>query len=69
MEARVLNQNEEDKENNPSENVVLQTTLSRLQSDLQELRQTVAEKDNEISRVNLQFSDALKQIEELVGIY
>ncbi|KAK3089231.1 hypothetical protein FSP39_001968 [Pinctada imbricata] len=64
-ETRVLNQSEEDKENNPSESAVLQTTISRLQSDLQELRQTVAEKDNEISRINTQNSDALKQIEDL----
>jgi hypothetical protein len=60
---------EEDKENIvPSESEVLQTTINRLQSDLQELRTSVAEKDIEISRLSVQNKEAENQIQSLVSM-
>lgn len=70
LEARVVNSSEEDKENIvPSESEILQNTISRLQSDLQELRTSAAEKDNEISRLSVQNNEAEGQIQSLVSIW
>ncbi|XP_078317868.1 general vesicular transport factor p115-like [Crassostrea virginica] len=68
LEARVVNtcSSEEDKENIvPSESEVLQTTINRLQNDLQELRTSAAEKDNEISRLSVQNNEAEAEIQSL----
>ncbi|XP_062579947.1 general vesicular transport factor p115-like isoform X1 [Saccostrea cucullata] len=66
LEARIVNNEEEDKENIvPSESEVLQTTINRLQSELHELRSGLAEKDNEISRLGVQNNEAQSQIQSL----
>ena len=72
LDARVVNtcSSEEDKENIvPSESEVLQTTINRLQNDLQELRTSAAEKDNEISRLSVQNNEAEAEIQSLVSSF
>jgi hypothetical protein len=47
-EAQIISQNdnEENKENNPSETAVLSATVNRLNIDLQECRQIITKKDS-----------------------
>ncbi|KAJ8315913.1 hypothetical protein KUTeg_006547 [Tegillarca granosa] len=66
-EAKVLSQfeGEEDKENNPSETAVLQATVNRLNSDLQEVRHLVTEREQEINRLEELNKDLNKSVEKL----
>ncbi|XP_052068337.1 general vesicular transport factor p115-like [Mytilus californianus] len=66
-EAQIITQNdtEENKENNPSETAVLSATVNRLNIDLQECRQIITNKDSEISRLQVQYNEAGKQVENL----
>lgn len=68
-EAQIITQNdtEENKENNPSEIAVLSATVNRLNIDLQECRQIIANKDSEISRLQVQYNEANREVETLVS--
>ncbi|CAG2206770.1 unnamed protein product [Mytilus edulis] len=66
-EAQIITQNdtEENKENNPSEIAVLSATVNRLNIDLQECRQIITNKDSEISRLQVQYNEANREVETL----
>lgn len=68
-EAQIISQNdnEENKENNPSETAVLSATVNRLNIDLQECRQIITNKDSEISRLQVQYSESVRQLDTLVS--
>jgi predicted RNase H-like nuclease (RuvC/YqgF family) len=68
-EAQIISQNdnEENKENNPSETAVLSATVNRLNIDLQECRQIITKKDSEISRLQVQYNESVRQLETLVS--
>lgn len=68
-EAQIITQNdtEENKENNPSEIAVLSATVNRLNIDLQECRQIITNKDSEISRLQVQYNEANREVETLVS--
>lgn len=68
-EAQIITQNdtEENKENNPSEIAVLSATVNRLNIDLQECRQIITNKDSEISRLQVQYKEANREVETLVS--
>ena len=68
-EARVNAQDtcDENKENNPSETAVLHQTVSKLNSDLHELRLESSNKDAEIEQLKSQCNQVQYQLEELVS--
>ena len=57
---------EEDKENNPSETAVLQQTVTRLNSDLHNLRLEVTHRDSEIQRITSHCEQLQMQLQEQV---
>lgn len=58
---------EENKENNPSETAVLQQTVSRLNTELHEIRDIVSSKDAEINNLNTQCSHIQAKLDEVVS--
>lgn len=69
MRAGAQDLAEEDKENNPSETAVLQQTVNRLNSDLNELRFDVSNKDGDIHRLSSECNRLQAQLQQVVSIY
>jgi hypothetical protein len=47
--------------------MVLSATVNRLNIDLQECRQIITKKDSEISRLQVQYNESVRQLETLVS--
>lgn len=69
-EARVLAQtteSDENKENNPSEIAVLQSTMEKTNAELQDTRKSLTDRQEEVSRLSSQVATLEKEKTELVS--